>query len=82
MKTHPYLKSGATFLYICSRLLKKFVSNLPGPSFGRLLIQALSLFRALSLIFLSLFASFLAKCSSAPPAAMLVYMEHVLLKRI
>ena len=47
-------------------------TNLPGPSFGRLLIQARSLFTALSRIFFSLFANFFAKCSSAPPAAIFV----------
>ena len=47
-------------------------TSLPGPSFGRLLIQARSLFTALSRIFFSLFANFFAKCSSAPPAAIFV----------
>ena len=47
-------------------------TNLPGPSLGRLLIQARSLFTALSRIFFSLFANFFAKCSSAPPAAIFV----------
>lgn len=59
-----------------------FHETVPGPSFGRLLIQALSLLTALSRILFSLFANFFAKCSSAPPAAILVQITHVRLKRL
>ena len=73
LNTHCILKHHKfTFSSTITSLRIQFIfKSVPGPPFGRLLIQARSLFTALSLIIFSLLASFLAKCSSAPPAAIL-----------